>query len=651
MPGRSRPDRPLPWSRWCARPTATAEDVPPRSPWLPPLPDHLPWSAPLAGGGAPAEVALGIVDEPDLQRVSPLRWAPSDGTWVLTGRPRSGRTTALRSLVLSAASTVDPCRLHVHVVDPSATWSDVDALPHVGTRIGVDDRRALDALVTHLRDEVSRRARPSPQGDGRPTVLVVVDGWEQLVDALPPASSEDVVGRLLGVFRDGGAVGVVGAVAGGRSLLQPRWAAVAGRTFLVGAVDALDAAVTGLRAADLPRDPPAGRAIRVHDRREVQFTSPSTDDPQRVASAAGPRPAVGAAWRLLPLPAVARRRGAPGPAAGLGGEGVEEAPGLAVGVSGPSLEEWSWRPSHLGRRLLVAGPAGSGRSNTLRVLSQSALTAGRPVLVVTDPVGHRRFPGATVVDPTDIGTLVEVRRRHPHLLLLVDDADRLDDADVLPVLREVVELVDRDRGLVAVATTTTSLAGRFRGLDVDVARHRAGILLMPTPADGDLLGSRRLDEVPRVPGRGVVVGSGRATEIQVFLEDESAAGIGGVGAGNDLDVVLAGDPCGDSAGEGHENDHPADERTGALHETHPHREEEHAPHQGRGAWPRAVAEPPPGQHGEACRPHEDEQGRHDHPGGVAALAGRQLVEVEDGDGHEGQGLHPEKHGRDPAGAA
>ena len=288
--------------------------APPRSPWLPPLGRRLRWSsaptAPMSSDRMPA-VALGLVDEPDLQRVSPLVWSPTDGTWLLAGRPRTGRTTALRSLVLSAVSGCSPSELHVHAVDPSTTLADLEQLPHVGTRIGVDDARALAALVAHLRAEVDRRAGARAPGADTasplPTVLVVVDGWEQLLEAQAPMDPEGLVARLVALLRDGGSVGVVGAVTGGRSLLQPRWMAAAGRTFLLGAVDPLDAALTGLRAADLPRDPPPGRAIRVHDRREVQFTLPTLHDVEDVAAGSGPRPDNHGAWRLRSLPAVVRR--------------------------------------------------------------------------------------------------------------------------------------------------------------------------------------------------------------------------------------------------------------------------------------------------------------------------------------------------------
>jgi S-DNA-T family DNA segregation ATPase FtsK/SpoIIIE len=102
-------------------------------------------------------------------------------------------------------------------------------------------------------------------------------------------------------------------------------------------------------------------------------------------------------------------------------------------------------------------------------------------------------------------------------VLLVDDADQIgDDCAMLPVLTEIAELVDRDRGLLGVATNTASLAVRFRGLDVDLARRRTGILLTPERGDGDLLGARLTDVPPRLPGRALVVARGDVTEVQVF---------------------------------------------------------------------------------------------------------------------------------------
>ena len=198
--------------------------------------------------------------------------------------------------------------LHVHLVDPTAALADLMALPHVGTRVSDGDGRALGALVDHLRSEVGRR-RATTQVEAaaardpalKPTVLVVVDGWEQLVEAHPDTTWASPVDDLLRVLRDGAAVGVVGAVAGGRSLLQPRWSGIADTTLLLGRLDPLDLALAGLRPADVPTEPPPGRGIRLADRREVQLATADAASPVRQVHPSGPTPK-GAAWRYRPLP-------------------------------------------------------------------------------------------------------------------------------------------------------------------------------------------------------------------------------------------------------------------------------------------------------------------------------------------------------------
>jgi DNA segregation ATPase FtsK/SpoIIIE, S-DNA-T family len=200
---------------------------------------------------------------------------------------------------------------------------------------------------------------------------------------------------------------------------------------------------------------------------------------------------------------------------------------LDVGLVAPRGDVWGWRPAEAGRLLLVAGPPASGRTNTLVTIARSAQAAGLPAAVVLGSgVGgdreESRFGVATVVPAGDVDALVALRRRHPDLVLLVDDADHIgEDAPIVPVLREVVDLVDRDRGLVAVSTTSSAVTTRFRGLDVDLARHRTGILLRPERADAELLGARLRQAPHRVPGRGVVIVRGEVAEVQVFLADDS----------------------------------------------------------------------------------------------------------------------------------
>ncbi|MGL4177241.1 MAG: hypothetical protein ACRCSN_14320, partial [Dermatophilaceae bacterium] len=123
-----------------------------------------------------------------------------------------------------------------------------------------------------------------------------------------------------------------------------------------------------------------------------------------------------------------------------------------------------------------------------------------------------------VLGPADTDRLVARRRQRADLLVLVDDADRLDDTPVLPVLQEIADLVGRDGGALVAVTSSVGLPTRFRGLDVELARHRAGVLLRPRPGDGDPLGVRRVRVSHDGAGRGVLVHAGSVTEIQVLLD-------------------------------------------------------------------------------------------------------------------------------------
>ncbi|HET7821124.1 MAG TPA: FtsK/SpoIIIE domain-containing protein [Ornithinibacter sp.] len=626
---------------------------PPRAPWLPPLPAVVPGGAHGSAGSSPARL-VGLVDEPDLQRVAALEWSPTDGPWLLAGGSGSGRTTALRALALAASTDTGPHALHLHVIDAHGSLADLAALPHLGTNVPSDDQRGLAALVRHLRQEVDRRlGAPEPGRSAvayaaRPTVLVLVDGWDQLVEAQPPHGPDQLTAGLLRVLRDGRAVGVVGAVTGGRSLLHPRWGEVVGRTFLLGHIDPLDAALAGLRAADVPHEPPPGRAIRVHDTREVQFTLTTPDDAASVAAAAGPRPA-GGAWRWTPLPALVRRTEVPPATQVSPGGGRDDV--VLLGVGGDRAAACGWHPDTHGRRLVITGTPRSGRTNALRVVAESLCAQGRFVVHLSSAAGASHVPwpeGVAALGFDDREQLVRLRRRHPDLAVCVDDTDRLGDDDLVPVLREINGLVDRDDGLVVVATSSTALTTRFSGIDVDVARHGCALVLNPAAADRGQFTATLPDGIPRMPGRGVLVAGGEATEVQVLLAGGS---VGQVVPRQHLGVRVAGDPRRTDAHERHHDDRPPDEHPVALGQADADRQQEHVPDDRRGAGPRGDTEPPPGQHTEPGSRREDQQGRHQHPGGVAALPEHELDHVVDRETGQGERLHPGERRGEAAGAA
>ena len=478
--------------------------APPRRAWLPPLPGLV--SPESVGPGG-----FGLVDDPDRQRRTPLTWTPSVPVWRVVGTPRTGRSTALRALVVAAAGTLPRSALHVHVLARGDEHDDLDALPHLGTLARLDDQAAVRALVAHL-DALTRRGPAPGQGSTTVTTLLVVDGWDRVTDLDDPHDPTPVSHDLLRIARDGAACGLVVAVSGGRELLRSTWSALGGEVLALTPLDPLDTALLGLPVGLAATTGRPGRAVRAGDGLEVQLARPGGADVAAVAAAAdphdGPPP-----WRFRPLPARVRREDVRPVAA-------DGTPALPLGIAGPTGEPWAWVPAAHGRRLLVAGAPGSGRSSTLDVLARSAADAGHPVLVVRGRSGSpRSCPDGSwpVVRPEDLDALVALRQDHPDLLVLVDDADRLDGAPTLPALTEIADLADRDGGAVAVATTTSALRTRFRGLDVDAAHHRLGLLLQPDPGDGDVVGIRRLAVTAPAPaGRGVLVIGGAPTPIQVI---------------------------------------------------------------------------------------------------------------------------------------
>ena len=323
---------------------------PARAPWLAPLPARWCPSSPAGGPGQRAGKLAWWASSTNRTCNASRHWrgTPLTGPGCSAGGSGSGRTTALRALALAASADAGPDALHLHVIDAHGSLGDLAALPHLGTSVPSDDPRGCrrpHPLPARGGGPSPRRRRARsarlPRRRGRPTVLVLVDGWDQLVEAQPPHGPDLLTGALLRVLRDGRAVGVVGAVTGGRSLLHPRWGEVAGRTFLLGSIDPLDAALAGLRAADVPRDPPPGPGG---------------------AGARHPRGAVRPRHRRRHRDRGARRRATPG---GRRGVAVGRPPG-------------AWSAATRWRTDSVAPPGRTVRSTTTGCCWESAATGAPP---------------------------------------------------------------------------------------------------------------------------------------------------------------------------------------------------------------------------------------------------------------------------------
>lgn len=543
---------------------------PPHVPWLPPLP------ALVRCRDLPAArsvgVPWGLVDLPDGQTREALTWDPETGShWAVTGAPRSGRTTALRTLAGAAAEALPPERLHLYAVDASGGLSGLGALPHTGAVVPYDDAGRLARLVARLTSEVGRRQALLAElghadlsewrrdgGDPPAHLLVLVDGWEQVQQACEDAGQAAVLENLIALARDGVAAGVRLVAAGGRSLLLGRAAALFGERLALRVIDPGDAALLGLVHPHDPAHLPPGRAVRLADRSEVQLAVLGTDPAAATQARALARLAACAPSRWHDAAPCARPDAALPAAADEGTttlhsasngrtglpfridalprrvrlcdiDGQHGPEALTVGVGGDELAPVRLDLSRDGRHLVVCGPSGSGRTTTLATLAQAALRGGLPVAAVTasppdgplEALGNS--PGVVTsitgaVGCADASALVDARRRHPDLVVVVDDADLLLDTPIEDVLRRMVADLDGGRGAFVVSGTTSSLATQFRGLGVEVARRRTGIVLCPrSTTDADVLGAGRVRTTAATPGRGLLVRRGRVEDVQVAL--------------------------------------------------------------------------------------------------------------------------------------
>ncbi|MBJ8347467.1 type VII secretion protein EccCa [Antrihabitans sp. YC2-6] len=139
--------------------------------WLPPLdePETLDQLLPRSVLVEPTprmstlRTPIGIIDRPFDQRRDPLvvDLSGSKGNVAIVGGPQSGKSTALRTLVLSMAMTHSPEQVQFYCLDfGGGTLAGLEALPHVGSvanRLDADRvRRTVAEMTTIIRRREER---------------------------------------------------------------------------------------------------------------------------------------------------------------------------------------------------------------------------------------------------------------------------------------------------------------------------------------------------------------------------------------------------------------------------------------------------------------------------------------------------------------
>lgn len=470
--------------------------APPRAPWLPPLPAELDRDLPRIG----EDPVWAVADDPAGQRQEPVTWRERRGL-LIVGTPASGRTTTLVSIALRLMARHSPQELCVYAVGTAPAVTSLGRLPHVVGIIGPDDLRGLWRLHTRLRSHLLI--------DGGPQVLLLVDGWEQLVGGRSSAAWAPVVEPLVHLLRSASPGRMSVLVSGELALVHSTLAAATSEIVALGLRSPADAAALGVRAPVVPDCPP-GRGLLLPGAEDVMVARVPAGAPEELVTRWA-----GLSSPFAPLTTIPHQ---------VARTGLSPVPGrLALGLGGDAASVVHWSLAEHGSVMLIAGPPRAGRSTAAVTAALARCSDGQPLVVI----GARRdsapasVPGSIQLTAADREDLIRLKREHPALTVIVEDVDGLDGSPVDPVIRELVEVAERDHSLVILTTASASIAVRFRGLDVEIARRsRAAILLWPTAERGaaDVLRARDLDGIPSVPGRAVLISPTETIEVQIACD-------------------------------------------------------------------------------------------------------------------------------------
>jgi S-DNA-T family DNA segregation ATPase FtsK/SpoIIIE len=514
--------------------------------WVAPLPEAEPLDAVLAeppfwrGANEGLKAVVGRLDRPAEQRTEPyvLDLEGAGGHAAVVGAPRTGKSTALRTLAASLILRHSPRRLQLYAIDlGGGLLAPLAAAPHVGGVAGKLDREAIPRVVAQLHAIVEDRealfrergwegmrdARTS--ADGVPDIVLLVDGWEVFkreFEGLDRQVEELAAGGL--------SFGVHVVVAANRwAEIRPALLDNLGSRLELRLNDAIDSLVSKRAAESLPAEV-AGRGL-TPDALHVQVALPRVDG---LADEAGAGDALGmiarqaaehwdgpAAEPIRLLPRVLAPDDLP-PASRAG---------IAVGVEERGLEPVRVDLFGADPHLLVFGDAETGKTSLLRLLARGLTQLTEPHELRLTIVDVRRSladlaegphvqayaanpltaqQAAQALAQELMPRLTEGWHGGPRHLVLFDDYD-LSAGPTGGPLAPLLDLVAVGRDIGLHIVLTRRVGGSARGAYEPVfGRLRElgspGVILSGDPAEGQLLGSVKAQ--PEPPGRGLLVRRG-----------------------------------------------------------------------------------------------------------------------------------------------
>lgn len=479
--------------------------APVRAPVAPALPELLPFPGRVRGG----PVELGLVDLPEQQVVTALKWDPlTDGHLGLVGTEPAGTDDALLLVLRQMLET--PGEAHFYLLDSDSSLNEMsEELPHVGAVAGLHELRRGVRVLERVAQEMT--VRLSRQSDGAdPPLILVVSGWGSWASALragPLVWAEDL---LADIVRDGPKAKVTVLISGDRELVTTRFfATLPNRCFFpTGSSEESRLAWPRLPAVPSVK----GRAIAYgslvkggpsavqlftppEDLLRLRSTIPSPGTrPFRVerlpvsvqAKAVRARYEAATSRQMVPAKAAVKQRDHT----------------LLIGVGGDELEPLTLTLPKGGILAVLGGPS-AGKSTFLQALPE--MNPGEAVWLRPGREGDADsyWSGLAAAE-----TSVELA---PGALALVDDADRLSPA----AHNSLLDLNKLGVTMVLAAGFSSTVAQRVP-LMLQARSNGTGVLICPRSIlDCDFFGVRFDLEARPTAGRAAVISGGKAVLTQL----------------------------------------------------------------------------------------------------------------------------------------
>lgn len=500
--------------------------------WLEPLPELL--AAPTSSDGLIREpghlsALVGLRDDPARHIQEPFSVdLGKAGNLLLVGTRGSGKSTALRQILVELAEQHSPADLHLYGIESgTGSLNSLGRMPHSAVMVPVGDRERLYRVLARLSrvmDERREMLAASGFADFQswrrgaavpePWVVLAIDDYPAFKEVADGSGLGLLNDQLLSLCQGGPPVGIHVVLSSSQpSDMRMNLVNLFGSRILLRQVDAADYSLLELRLRpnELPPSIP-GRAL-VAGGYEMQVFHSDEERIGRLVEA--PVGETGAPEPIRRLPTEIQLGSLP--------SGPDIAP--VIGVAGPEHQPFGLDLRRMEPHLVIAGEGRSGRSTALLTIFE-AIRAWRPdaSFLFFSP---RPSPVRAAAMREDV-TVATTPEEMLHLLGALPDIEEdkflfIDDAESLPVeVGDQLERLLRDASQIGlrsfVTGRSTDLSRSFDGWVRYLLSLKSGLLLMPAP-DGGFVFDVRLPatQMAMTPGRGFMCERGETTFVQIAL--------------------------------------------------------------------------------------------------------------------------------------